>query len=307
MDFISVVIPVYKSKESLPILMEELRKVFHLSGFDYEVIMVDDCSPGGTWEELISLKRKFHELKIIRLVKNSGQHNAILCGFNLSRGDIVITMDDDLQNPPSEIPKLMNAIHSGYDMAIGAYDSKKHSLNRNVGGRLIDTTLRHIFHLPKKFQLTSFRAARKSVIDNVISMGGVFPYITAMLFSHASRYVNVDVHHAQRRYGQSNYNLKRSVFLALNLLLSYSAYPLYFVAGLCLSVLGCSMFFSFFIFFKVIFQGNIVPGWASTIIFISFFNGLVLLALVIHSIYLSRLNQQITRSRVGFTVGEIHE
>lgn len=307
MRSISVVIPIYKSKESLSILMEELHTVLHKSDFDYEIIAVDDCSPDDTWTELMRLKKKFNKLKIIRLTRNSGQHNAILCGFTIAKGDIIITMDDDLQNPPYEIPKFISAIHGGYDLVIGAYDKKKHSLNRNIGGNLIDMVLRHIFHLPKNFQLTSFRAIKRSVVDGVVAMGGSFPYITAMLFSHASRYANVEVHHAQRRYGKSNYNIKRSAILALNLLLSYSSYPLYFVASLCMGVLGISFFFSLFIFWKIFSQGNVVPGWASTIISISFFNGLVLLALVVHSLYLSRLNQQVTRSRISFTIGEIHE
>lgn len=307
MHSISVVIPVYKSKDSLYILINELQNVLSTNNYDYEIIAVDDCSPDDTWQELISLKKRYNELKIVRLVRNSGQHNATLCGFSLSKGDIVITMDDDLQNPPSEILKLIEAINKGYDIAIGSYDSKKHPLNRNIGGKLIDMILRRIFHLPRDFQLTNFRAIRKNIIDNVILMGGVFPYITAMIFSHSSKYINVDVHHAQRPYGKSNYNLRKSIMLALNLLLSYSSYPLYFIASLCMVVLGGSIFIFIFIFIEVIYQEVSVSGWASTIISIAFFNGLVLLALVIHSIYLSRINQQITRSRVSFTIGEIHE
>lgn len=307
MHFISIVIPVYKSKESLPLLIEQLRNNLRRLGYKYEIIAVDDCSPDDTWKTMLSLKKEINELKIVRLLKNSGQHNATLCGFNLSQGDIVITMDDDLQNPPEEVSKLIDAIDKGYDLAIGSYDSKKHSLWKNFGGHLVDLTLRRIFHLPRGFQLTSFRAARKTVIDNVVDMGGIFPYVTAMLFSHTSQYTNVAVHHAPRLYGKSNYNLKRSVLLALNLLLSYSSYPLYFVAILCLGVLGCSVVFSSLIAWRVLAQGSAVAGWASTILSISFFNGLVLLALVIHSLYLSRLNQQITRSRVAFTIGELHE
>ena len=98
MHSISVVIPVYKSKDSLYILMNELQNVLSTNNYDYEIIAVDDCSPDDTWQELISLKKIYNELKIVRLVRNSGQHNATLCGFSPSKGDIVITMDDDLQN-----------------------------------------------------------------------------------------------------------------------------------------------------------------------------------------------------------------
>lgn len=304
---ISVVIPAYRSRDSLPILVERLETVLEQPEQGYEIIIVDDCSPDDTWDVLKTLKKSHPRLKIVRLLRNSGQHNAILCGFSIAQGDVIVTMDDDLQNPPEDIPKLVAAINEGYDLAIGSYDSKKHSVGRNLGGQLVDDVQRRIFDLPKSFQLTSFRAARKIVVDNVVAMGGVFPYVTSMLFSHTSRYINVPVHHEPRRFGRSNYNLKRSLLLAFNLLLSYSTYPLYFVVALCLGALGFSAGLSIFVIWRALAEGSVVPGWASTITAISFFNGLILLALVIHSLYLSRLNQQITRSRVGFTIGELHE
>lgn len=307
MSMISVVIPAYRSRDSLPLLVDRLESILSALERDFEVIIVDDSSPDDTWDTLHALKKNHTCLKIVRLLRNSGQHNALLCGFSLARGDIIVTMDDDLQNPPEEIPKLIAAIDAGYDLAIGSYDSKKHSIGRNLGGRLVDDVLRRIFGLPSDFQLTSFRAARKIVVDNVIAMGGVFPYVTAMLLSHTSRYINVPVHHDTRRFGRSNYNLKRSLLLAFNLLLSYSSYPLYFVIALCVGALGLSAGLSLWVIWKAFVDGSAVPGWASTITAISFFNGLILLALVTHSLYLSRLNQQITRSRVGFTIGELHE
>jgi len=304
---ISVVIPAYRSRDSLPILVERLEAVLGQPDQEFEIIIVDDCSPDDTWEVLKALKKSHRRLKIVRLLKNSGQHNAILCGFSIARGEIVVTMDDDLQNPPEEIPKLLAAINDGYDLAIGSYDSKKHSMGRNLGGTLVDDAQRRIFNLPNDFQLTSFRAARKIVVDNVVAMGGVFPYVTSMLLSHTARYINVPVHHEARQFGQSNYNLKRSLLLAFNLFLSYSSYPLYFVIALCIAALGLSMGLSVLVVLRSIYEGSAVPGWASTITAISFFNGLILLALVVHSFYLSRLNQQITRSRVGFTIGELHD
>ena len=305
-DIISVVIPAYKSRESLTPLVERLEAVLNRSGHDFEIIVVDDSSPDDTWKVSRWLKETHARLKIVRLLRNSGQHNALLCGFSLARGTIVVTMDDDLQNPPEEVPKLVAAIQEGYDLAIGAYDSKKHGAGRNLGGNLIDDVQRRIFKLPSDFQLTSFRAMRKVVADNVLAMSGAFPYLTSMLLSHTSRYVNVPVHHEPRRFGRSNYNLKRSVLLAFNLLLSYSPYPLYVVAALCFAAFGFSIGLSSWALWRSL-AGSTLPGWASTVLAISFFNGLILLALVIHGLYLSRMNQQMTRSRVGFTIGELRE
>ena len=304
---ISIVVPAYRSRDSLPILLSRIEAVLGEVDRGFEVIVVDDCSPDDTWQVLKQLKAQRDWLRIVRLLKNSGQHNALLCGFSLAKGSVIVTMDDDLQNAPEDIPKLVAAIDEGYDLAVGAYDEKKHSKARNLGGALIDATQRRIFALPPTFQLTSFRAIDRSVVANVVAMAGVFPYITSMLLSHTARYTNVPVRHEARQFGTSNYNLKRSALLAFNLLLNYSAYPLYFVVALCLLALGCSGALSLWVLWRNVAGDGTVPGWASTITAISFFNGLILLALVVHSLYLSRLNQQVTRSRVGFTVGELRE
>ena len=304
---ISVVVPVYRSSQSLPLLVDGVSRELSALGRQYEIILVDDCSPDDTWQVLCDLKSQHPALKIVRLMRNSGQHNALLCGFSIATGDIVVTMDDDLQNPPSELPKLIGAIEQGFDLAIGAYDSKKHTPFRNLGGRLVDAVQRGVFGLPADFQLTSFRAVRRQVVDNVIQMGGVFPYVTSMLLSHTSKYVNVPLRHDARRFGSSNYSMKRSVLLALNLLLTYSSYPLYFVVTLCMLAFACSAGFGIWTLWRALSQGSSVPGWASTIVIISLFNGLILLALVIHGLYLSRLNRQLSRSQVSFTIGELHE
>ena len=305
-DMISVVVPAYKSRDSLPVLVERLEAVLDTLGMNFEIVVVDDSSPDDTWDIAKKLKETHPRLIITRLLRNSGQHNALLCGFSLAHGSIIVTMDDDLQNPPEEVPKLVAAIQGGYDLAIGAYESKHHSRGRNLGGKLVDDLQRRIFNLPPDFQLTSFRAVRKVVVDNALAMGGVFPYITSMLLCHTSRYVNVPVRHEPRRFGQSNYNMKRSVVLGLNLLLNYSSYPLYLVIALCFGAFACSVVATSWVLWRSL-SGTTLPGWASTVLAISFFNGLILLALVILGLYLSRLNQQITRSRVGFTIGELHE
>ncbi len=305
---ISIVIPVFNSEESLPILTERLHQVLTALGRDFEIIFVDDRSRDHSWHVLEQLKAQYGPtLRIARLLVNSGQHNAVLCGLYLSTGAIVITMDDDLQNPPEEIPKLVAAIDQGYDLAIGAYDSKKHTRIRNLGGDMIDWLLRRIFNLPSDFQLTSFRAAKRIVVDNVCQMGGVFPYITAMMFSNASNYANVPVRHDPRPYGRSNYNLNRSLRLAANLIFSYSSYPLQFIMILCLLALLVSVAFGMITIVRVFLADITVPGWASTVVIVSFFNALTLLGLVIFGVYISRISQQITRTRLPYTISELYE
>lgn len=305
---VSIVIPVYRSEASLQILVRRILDVFAARPERPEIVLVDDVSPDGSWDVLKELKAAHpDDLKIARLLRNSGQHNAILCGFSLATGDIVVTMDDDLQNPPEEIPKLLDAIESGYDLAIGAYDSKKHGRARNVSGGLIDRVQRSIFHLPSTFQLTSFRAAKRVVVQHVCQMGGAFPYVTSMLLASASSYTNVPVRHDARPFGRSNYNMRRSISLASNLIFSYSNYPVYAVALACVGALLFSVAYGAFVLLRASTQGTGIPGWASTIVILTFFNTVVLLCILIFSIYLARLSQQVTRSRIQYAIREIHE
>jgi polyisoprenyl-phosphate glycosyltransferase len=305
---ISVVIPVYNSAESLETLIERLLVTLYGMNRTFEIVLVEDCGPDASREVLKQLKAAYPgQLRITRLLKNSGQHNAILCGFSLCRGEVIVTIDDDLQNPPEEIPRLVAAVESGYDLAIGSYDSKKHSGLRNASGDLIDSVNRKIFDLPRDFRLTSFRAIRAAVVKNACQMGGVFPYVTSMLLSHTSKYVNVPVRHDPRLAGRSNYNLKRSLLLAANLVFSYSTLPVTAVGWLCAVAFLFSLGFGSFVFAKVLLHGTSVPGWASTVVIVSFFNALILFCLFIFGLYLSRLNQQVTRSRVSFTISELHD
>jgi glycosyltransferase involved in cell wall biosynthesis len=302
---VSIVVPCYRSEKSLPILVERMLRVAAELGRDFEIILVDDRSPDGTWETLRTLKAKHgRHLKIIRLLKNAGQHNALLCGMQFATGEVVVTIDDDLQNPPEEIPKLLAGVASGYDLAIGAYEQKQHSATRNAGGGLVDRVLRGIFKLPPGFQLTSFRAARREVVQNACRMGGVFPYVTAMLLLHAGSQVNVPVSHEPRKFGASNYNLRRSFSLAANLLLNYSSYPLYLVGALCGFAFLLAFGFGALVLVRTFLNGSTVPGWASTVIIVSFLNALTLLSLVIFGLYLSRLNLQISQSKPRFTISE---
>jgi polyisoprenyl-phosphate glycosyltransferase len=307
-SMISVVIPVYRSQESLDQLVTQLVTVLRGLGRPFELVLVDDCSPDNSWKELVRLKEKFGAVvRPARLLVNSGQHNAILCGFSLATGDVVVTMDDDLQNPPDELPKLVAMIDHGYDLAIGSYERKMHSGMSNAKGQVIDWLQRRMFALPSDFQLTSFRAIRKSVIDGVNTMGGTYPYITSMLLANASKYVNVPVRHEPRKFGRSNYTLRRGISLAANLLISYSAYPVLFVAFLCAISFLLSVGYGTWVVVTALSQGSAVEGWASTIAVILFFNSIILLCLFIQSVYLSRMNTQLTRSRHSYRIGELPE
>ena len=305
---ISVVIPVFCSQSSLDSLNKKLMAELEQLDRPFEIVYVDDCSADESWHILQNLNKEHSgTVKIVRLLKNSGQHNALLCGFSIVTGDIVVTMDDDLQNPPREIGKLVAKIDEGYDLAIGSYAKKQHRRLRNIYGSFIDRLQRRMFSLPADFQLTSFRAMRRVVADNARNMIGVFPYITSMLLASSSLYCNVEVDHQPRASGKSNYSMRKNLRLAANLLFSYSSYPLYFVAFLCFLAFLFSIIFGGFTIYRVLAHGSSVPGWASTVVILTFFNGLILLCLLIYGIYISRLYQQISHTRKPYSIREMYE
>jgi polyisoprenyl-phosphate glycosyltransferase len=305
---VSVAIPVYKSTKTLQPLVSRLITAIEGMGHSAEIVCVDDHSPDDSWRTLTELKAVHPQLKIARLAKNSGQHNAVLCAFTLVTGDVVVTMDDDLQHPPEEVPKLVRAVENGPELVIGAYEgTKKHSKVRNAGGGVVDSTLRRIFHLDRSVELTSFRAMSRSLVDRVKNTYTAYPYITAMLLSHSGSFVNVTVRHEPRQEGRSGYTMSKSLKLALNLILTYSSYPAILISSLCASVFVALVGYSSYTLYVALVAGRSVPGWTSTILAVTFLNGLVLLGLALLSFYISRMYLQITGLRSAFSIEWIHE
>ncbi len=303
---ISIVVPVYNSEKSLDELVSRVQATFADSPDDAELIFVDDNSKDGSWEVLTRLRSQHPKgIKIIRLLVNCGQHNAILCGFNHVNGDVVVTMDDDLQNPPEDIPLLVKPVVRGYDLCIGAYVGKKHNRVKNFFGELIDNTQRLIFKLPSDFKLTSFRAVRRSVVNNVIKSANSYPYITSMLLSNSSNRLNVSVRHEPRKYGTSNYRLGKNISLALNLIFSYSTLPIYAVVVLCSICLLCSVGYGLYVLMFSMINGSSVPGWTSTIVAVSLFSSFNLLMSLVFAIYLARLYKQVSNIKQNFVIDEI--
>ncbi|HSO35800.1 MAG TPA: glycosyltransferase family 2 protein, partial [Labilithrix sp.] len=247
---ISVAIPVYNSTKTLEPLVSRLIVAIEEMGHVAEIVCVDDHSPDGSWAVLTELKASRPQMKIARLAKNSGQHNAVLCALTLTTGDIVVTMDDDLQHPPEEVPKLVRAVEAGPELVIGAYEgTKKHSALRNAGGGIVDATLRRIFHLDRTVELTSFRAMTRSLVDRVKNTYTAYPYITALLLSHSGSFANVTVRHEPRKEGRSNYTTAKSLKLALNLILTYSSYPAILISSLCACVFVALVAYSSYILY----------------------------------------------------------
>ena len=220
----SIVIPVYNSKNTLDELYLRLVTVLEeLSGGLFEILFIDDCSKDASFGKLKELQRRDGRVKVVRLSRNYGQQNALLCGFHYARGKIVITLDDDLQHPPEEIPKLVAALQDGFDAIFGIPAAKQHPRYRKWGSLLIDCLMRGFCAKPSRVRVSSFRAIRREVVAAVVKMKKTgFIYLAPLIFTVAHNPGNVTIRHEPRKYGRSNYTLWKLVRLTILLVANYS-------------------------------------------------------------------------------------
>jgi len=292
---ISVVIPVYRSSATLRELYARLCAVLDPLGKPYEIVLVDDASPDDSWEVLRALHAQAPtRLVALRLMRNYGQHNALMCGFRHARGEIVVTMDDDLQHPPEELSKLLDALEtSGSDLVYGVPERKKHAAWRNNGAWLINLFYRTVFKVP--VTLTSFRAIRRPLVEAILPYSLNYTFIDGLLAWNTQQISQVSVEHRPRAVGRSGYSLGKLLVLAFNLFTNFSLLPLQLVSvgGLMASVAGllAGLFYLVCYLLAIV----VVPGYASTIIAILVLGGLQLMALGIMGEYLGRLHLNVNR------------
>ncbi len=285
----SVVIPVYNSELIVAETVIRTVQFFTLNNYSYEIILVNDGSKDNSWSVISALAEKNKNVISINLLHNYGQHNANLCGFRKAKGDYVITMDDDLQNPPEEIEKLIVAARDGYDLVIGRFRKKKHSFFRRMGTKAVGYINRKIFRSEKGFVLTNFRLIRRDVIDRVCSYKSRLPYIPGLVLMFSNDRKNVYVEHHERREGESNYSLYRIMKLVSTILFNYSSLPLRLMAGFGFFVSILSLALALYYFISAFVAVVSVPGWSTLVILLSFFNGILILLVSIVGEYVVRL------------------
>jgi glycosyltransferase involved in cell wall biosynthesis len=292
----SVVIPVFNSEKLISITVGRIRDQFLLLSIPFEIILINDGSGDDSWGVISSLAKEFPEVIAINLLKNYGQHNANLCGFRESRGSYVITMDDDLQNPPEEISKFILAAKNGYDLVIGKFQKKQHPLHRQFGSKFVGWLNRKIFNISEQLTLSNFRIIRRDVVDRICQDRGVDPYIPGLLLKYSSNRANILITHLPRSIGKSNYSIPKLIRLVASILFVHSSYPLRLSIALGFILAGSSFLMGLYFLLQALFSGNIIPGWASLAVMISFFNGFLVLTLSIIGEYVMRILREVRHS-----------
>lgn len=286
---VSVCIPVYNGAISIVRLVDDVRSELISAGYKVEFVLVDDCSQDNSAEVCAKLAMKNEDVKFIALRKNSGEHNAVMCSLNYMTGDYAVIIDDDFQNPPSEIKKLLDEIHKGYDVVYSKYEKKKHSLFRNFGSRFNDIVATYLINKPKSLYLSSFKVIEKDLVKEIIKYKGPFPYIDGLILRSTNNYSSVYVEHNKREEGRSNYTLSKLVSLWLNMFINFSVIPLRMFAFFGMVVAFISFVFALiFLVEKIIIPGTPL-GWSSIIVSILFFSGVQLVFLGLIGEYLGKL------------------
>jgi len=300
----SVVIPVYNSATIVGETIDRTVFFFEKYGWDYELVLINDGSHDRSWDVLREKAFATPHIIAINLLRNYGQHTAVFCGLRKSTGDYVITLDDDLQNPPEEIIHLIEKSREGYDLVFGRFREKKHAWHRRLGSLLVCVINRRIFHQPKGLALTNFRIMKRDVVDKICSYRTRYPYIPGLALMFSINPANVWVKHQRRPLGKSGYGPFKIAKLLARILFNYSAFPLHVVGMVGLAASGLSFLLGLYYLGKAIFAGVGVPGWTTIVVLIAFFNGVAILILTMLGEYIVRLINQ-TSYTESYQVKEI--
>lgn len=294
MKEISVVIPVYKSEKCIPELTKQISDA--LKDFNWELILVNDCSPDNSWTEIKKVAAENNNITGINLRKNGGQDLAILAGLNHAKGKWIVIMDDDLQHSPYDIPKLYAQAQNGFDVVYADFKQKKQKLWKNLGSWLNGKVSEITLGKPKGIYLSPFKIISSSVVKEMCKLNNLFPYIDGLIFQVTKNITQINIEHHKREYGKSNFTLVKSMQVFFRMMFGFSTFPLNFATYI--GFFSSSMGFVLAIYFLVKFLLGLEPltGWTSLIMVILILGGLILLALGIIGKYIGQMYLTINNS-----------
>jgi len=287
---LSVVVPVYRSQASLPELHRRLVAVLQPIAPDFEILLVEDCGGDDSWQVIEALARRDQRVRGLKLARNYGQHNALLCGVRAARGEVIVTLDDDLQNPPEEIPKLLARLEEGHDVVYGFPQWETHGFFRDMASRVTKVALQSAMGVESASKVSAFRAFRTRLRDAFEAYRSPSVNLDVLLTWGTSRFTSVAVRQDKRAVGESGYGLKKLVGHAINMMTGFSVLPLQIasVLGIAFGIMGFLVLA--FVLGRYLVAGTSVPGFPFLASLIAIFSGVQLFALGIFGEYLARMH-----------------
>jgi len=290
---ISVVIPIYNSQNSLGNLIDRLAQVLPNLATNYEVILVNDGSQDQSWEKICQFREEYSWIVSLNLMRNYGQHNAILAGVRTAHYTVVVTLDDDLQHPPEEIHKLLSELDAGYDVVYGTPRKQQHHLWRNLSSYMTRLALQSTMGVENARKVDAFRAFRTQLRDAFINYRSPFVILDVLLTWGTTRFSSITVNHEPRYQGKSNYTFRKLFAHAINMITGFTVLPLQLASwmGFSLSIFGVLLLC--YVIGRYLVQGGSVPGFPFLASTIAIFSGAQLFALGIIGEYLARIHFRI--------------
>lgn len=281
--------PVYNSAESLPLLIDRLQAVLPGCCERYEVILVNDGSRDESWPVIEQLRGRFPFVRGVNLMRNYGQHNALLAGIRAARGDVIVTMDDDLQHPPEEIPALLARLADGYDVVYGTPSREQHGIFRNWASKATKLALQGAMGAETARKVSAFRVFRTQIRDAFANYQSPSVSIDVLLTWGTNSFAATPVRHEPRAIGESNYTFRMLMTHALNMMTGFSVWPLQMASliGFAFTLFGFGVLV--FVVGRYLIQGHSVPGFPFLASVISIFSGAQLFALGVIGEYLARM------------------
>ena len=298
---ITVIVPVYNSQETLNALLDRMTPMLQETQSVFEVILVNDGSRDKSWSVIENLKGKYPFIVAYDMMRNYGQHNALLCGIRNARFDKIVTLDDDLQNPPEEVPKMLAKLAEGFDVVYGKPQAMQHGLWRNLASKITKALLQKAMGADTAANISAFRVFRTAVRDAFSTYRSPFVSIDVLLTWGTTRFTAIEVKHDPRTVGVSNYTLKKLMVHALNMVTGFSTWPLQLASmiGFLFTIIG--MLLLVVVVINRIVNGGTVAGFAFLASAIAIFSGAQLFALGIMGEYLARLHFR-TMERPTYTI-----
>lgn len=291
MDKVSFVIPCFRSEQTIGHVIEEIRQTMQddLPAYSFEIILVNDGSPDNVMGVIREYSEKYDNITGICLARNFGQHAALMAGFRHVTGDIVICLDDDGQTPPSEAGKFVREIEAGRDVVYARYANKQHSAFRNFGSHVNELMTRFMLGKPKELYISSYFAARRFVIDDVVRYENCYPYVIGLVLRTTKNIGNVDVNHRQRELGRSGYTMKALLGLWFNGFTAFSIQPLRFATLVGVFCAASGFLYGIYTIIRKLLVPDVPMGFSSLMSVLVFIGGMIMLMLGLIGEYVGRI------------------
>jgi glycosyltransferase involved in cell wall biosynthesis len=288
---LSIVVPVYNSEASLELLAQRIHASLGASLAPLELILVNDCSGDRSWEIIQKLQVHYPWVRGINLVRNFGQHNALLCGIRAARYPLTVTIDDDLQNPPEEVPKLVDKLNAeNADVVYGTPQRESHGVWRDLASVITKLVLKHAMGADTARNVSAFRCFRTALRDAFADYGSPYVSMDVLLTWGTRRFASVPVRNDARPYGTSNYTVRKLAVHAMNMMTGFSTLPLQLASMLGFGFMLFGLLVLAYVVGRFVIQGAVVPGFPFLASIVAIFSGTQLFALGVIGEYIARMH-----------------